>query len=172
MNCIWILLLLCCCGHGNNSCVSAGDNCNNVGGSCDCHNDCNEVRERREDCERNSCDKNSCERDSRERISCERNERECSCEDNYSARTERIVPPLRSDYSTYGRNDRRDDNDYNRHSDDYDRRDRRCETCGCEADQVLTEQKRDTMSKKVTKNRKFVHNKSRRYQVLRLFHMD
>ena len=119
MNCIWILLLLCCCGRGNNSCMGVGGNCNHVGCSCDCDNDCEDVRERCEECDRNSC---------------ERNERECSCEDNYSSRVERIVPPLRSDYAMYGHNDRRDDNDCNRRSDDYDRRDRRCETCGCEAE--------------------------------------
>lgn len=119
MNCIWILLLLCCCGKGNNSC---GNVCGNEEHNhCDHKHDCDCMRECGER------DSNSCERRN------EREDRDCPCEDNCS-RTERIIPPIRNDFGAYGRNDRYDDNDYSRRSGDYDRRDRRCETCGCEAE--------------------------------------
>lgn len=138
MNCIWILLLLCCCGHGNgfcgncahmhnNDCENERDRRNSCEGNSGERNSCE-----RNSCERNSCERNSCERNSGERNSCERdgsnrNERQCSCENNSS---ERIAPPFRQDFGMYGRNDRRDDWRDN----DYDRRDRGCETCGCEAE--------------------------------------
>lgn len=45
MNCLWLLVLLCCCGHGNNGC---GNDCGN---DCGCQDDCcNRVRGREDDC--------------------------------------------------------------------------------------------------------------------------
>lgn len=114
MNCIWILLLLCCCGNGNNSCGNVRGSDNRCDHKHDCDCDCDCVREARE--ERRE-DRREERREERDRNSCER-----------------IVPPIRSDFATYSRNDRCEDNDYSRRSGDYDRRDRRCETCGCEAE--------------------------------------
>lgn len=138
MNCIWVLLLLCCCGHGNNSSgnVRGNENHNHCAQNHDCGGD--SVREQVDECrderrdERREERREEWDRNSGERRS-EREERECSCENNF-VRTERVVPPIRNDFGAYGRNDRFEDNDYNRRSGDFDRRERRCETCGCEAE--------------------------------------
>ncbi len=104
MNCIWILLLLCCCG---NSCGIGGNNCGMGGNDCGVsgNNGCNDNHCHCHNHNHCHCDNNSCEEEKKEKI----------CDDRVN----------RTDFPMYGRNDR-----FN----DYDRRDKHCETCGCEAE--------------------------------------
>ncbi len=127
MNCIFILLLLCCCGKGN---------CGNLSDNCGCNKSCND-RDYDNSCRKHdhddSCRKHDYDEPCREhRDVCDeirdrrdgynRDDKDCSCNNNDYGRTERYVAPSRMEFSVYGRDD------------NYDRREGRCETCGCETD--------------------------------------